>query len=210
MLMTHLRTPSKIGFDMKYGKKSTKVLNELHPLWQLTLLMVISKNVKDLSLTEGHRTKEKQKEYFDSGASKIDGINKIGYHMTTPSLAVDLVPYPEAYDDDRLFYVLHGLVVSCFADAMRVCAERGVPADLLQNLEIRWGGDWDSDWDFRDQSFNDLQHFELRKKSLMPGGMKGAWGLDQFYNLEPYSVSMFDPIAGILVGMKKLYSHQET
>ena len=26
---------------------------------------------------------------------------------------------------------------------------------------VRWGGDWDSDFDVRDQTFNDLGHFEL-------------------------------------------------
>jgi peptidoglycan L-alanyl-D-glutamate endopeptidase CwlK len=28
---------------------------------------------------------------------------------------------------------------------------------------IRWGGDWDGDQDFRDQTFDDLAHFELIK-----------------------------------------------
>ena len=28
-------------------------------------------------------------------------------------------------------------------------------------INVRWGGDWDSDLDFNDQKFLDLVHFEL-------------------------------------------------
>ena len=28
-------------------------------------------------------------------------------------------------------------------------------------IAIRWGGDWDGDGDFSDQTFHDLPHFEL-------------------------------------------------
>ena len=29
------------------------------------------------------------------------------------------------------------------------------------NIKIRWGGDWDSDNIMKDQTFNDLPHFEI-------------------------------------------------
>jgi hypothetical protein len=29
------------------------------------------------------------------------------------------------------------------------------------NIKIRWGGDWDSDNIMKDQTFNDLPHFQL-------------------------------------------------
>ena len=38
---------------------------------------------------------------------------------------------------------------------------QGVAEQL--GIKIRWGGDWDSDFDFKDQTFNDLVHFELRE-----------------------------------------------
>ena len=28
-------------------------------------------------------------------------------------------------------------------------------------LKVRWGGDWDGDFEFKDQNFHDLPHFEL-------------------------------------------------
>jgi len=29
------------------------------------------------------------------------------------------------------------------------------------DISIRWGGDWDGDWNLFDQTFNDLVHFEV-------------------------------------------------
>ena len=29
------------------------------------------------------------------------------------------------------------------------------------NITLRWGGDWDHDFDFTDQSFDDLGHYEI-------------------------------------------------
>ena len=33
-------------------------------------------------------------------------------------------------------------------------------ADML-GVSIRWGGDWDKDYDEKDERFRDLPHFEL-------------------------------------------------
>ena len=55
-------------------------------------------------------------------------------------------PYPVAYENFLKWYVLAGVV--------HVAAK-----DL--GVEIRWGGDWDSDFDMTDQQFNDLAHYEL-------------------------------------------------
>jgi peptidoglycan L-alanyl-D-glutamate endopeptidase CwlK len=30
-----------------------------------------------------------------------------------------------------------------------------------QSVALRWGGDWNGNWDYRDQRFHDLGHFEL-------------------------------------------------
>ena len=42
-----------------------------------------------------------------------------------------------------------------------------ISKELLKNGEIyhnvRWGGDWNMDNNFKDQKFNDLPHFELVK-----------------------------------------------
>jgi len=42
---------------------------------------------------------------------------------------------------------------------------KGVATMLYKNgtikSRIRWGGDWDSDTDLKDNTFNDLPHFEI-------------------------------------------------
>jgi hypothetical protein len=37
---------------------------------------------------------------------------------------------------------------------------RGIAEGM--EINVRWGGDWDSDWSFIDQTFHDLPHWELK------------------------------------------------
>lgn len=109
----------------------------------------------DCKILEGHRTKELQNKYYSEGKSKVQWPN--GEHNKLPSKAVDVVPYPVDWGDNAKttsskwktlarFYHFAGYV-------LRVADEK--------NIKLRWGGDWDSDKIFTDQSFDDLPHFEL-------------------------------------------------
>lgn len=109
----------------------------------------------DCTILEGHRNKEDQNKAFSEGRSKLAWPK--GQHNSIPSKAVDVAPYPIDFGDNaktstqRLkvlarFYHFAGYVQSV-ADSM--------------GIKIRWGGDWDSDKIFDDQSFDDLPHFEL-------------------------------------------------
>lgn len=102
----------------------------------------------DFTVLEGHRSVERQKELFDQGYSKIDGISRKGKHNYNPSLAVDLAPYPVSWDSKELwkFDVLAGAIFA---------------AAEIEGVKIRWGGDWDSDGNRQEHSFLDLPHFEL-------------------------------------------------
>lgn len=95
---------------------------------------------------EGHRGKEKQNQYFKEGKSKLQWPN--GEHNGVPSRAVDVAFLPIDWNDYKKWYHFAGFVL-------------GVAKTL--GIEIRWGGDWDSDMDFRDQKFMDLVHFELKE-----------------------------------------------
>ncbi len=105
---------------------------------------------------EGSRTQETQMEYYAQGKSKLDGINKLSKHQVSEdqplSMAVDIAPYKIDWNDKNRFYFLAGII-------------KAVAAKLLEEGKIthaiRWGGDWDSDNNFKDQSFFDLPHFEL-------------------------------------------------
>ena len=61
-------------------------------------------------------------------------------------MGIDVAPCPIQWNNSKRFYHFAGYV-------------KGV-ADSL-GIKICWGGDWDKDNDFDDQTFNDLVHFEL-------------------------------------------------
>lgn len=104
--------------------------------------------IMDFTVLEGHRNKEKQDEAVKKGFSKVKWPT--GKHNKTPSLAMDLAPYPIDFSNRAKaiarFYLLAGVV-------MATAHELGI--------KLRWGGDWDGDWDLFDQKFDDLGHFEL-------------------------------------------------
>jgi len=108
----------------------------------------------DCVILEGHRGKELQDKYFAEKKSKTPWPKS--KHNGQPSRAVDAVPYPVKWGaagtpdqrrkDIARFYLFAGFV-------------KGVAANM--GIKIRWGGDWDGDHDFNDQTFDDLPHFEV-------------------------------------------------
>ncbi len=101
----------------------------------------------DFSIICGVRSEEAQTEAFESGFSTVQYPNS--KHNATPPMlsnAIDIAPYPINWSDVRRFDILAGMVM--------------MAADLL-DVKLRWGGDWDSDDDVKDQKFNDVGHFEL-------------------------------------------------
>jgi hypothetical protein len=98
----------------------------------------------DCSILCGHRGSEEQDEALRTGRSRLRF--PMSKHNRVPSIAVDAAPYPIDWDDHVRFRVFGGFVLG-MATAM--------------GIRLRWGGDWDMDWDFNDQSLIDLPHFEL-------------------------------------------------
>ena len=143
-----------------FGNSSTAKLNTCHSDLQKILRLAISRSRIDFGIGEGHRSLERQKELFDQGRSKIDGISKKGKHNYSPSLAADIYVYhpdPElrtklVYDSGSLCYIA-GVIISCSEELL---------AQGEITHRIRWGGNWDKDGVILiDQSFDDLPHFEL-------------------------------------------------
>lgn len=133
----------------KFGSKSKKKLATCHPELQRLCNEVIK--YYDFSVLEGHRTKAKQDNAFKQGRSKVQYPNS--KHNTNPSMAVDIAPYPINWKDTPRWYHFGGYVKAT--------------ADRLE-IPIRWGGDWDGDFDLKDQNFYDLPHFELIEAKLKP------------------------------------------
>ena len=104
----------------------------------------------DCKILEGHRNQEDQDRYYEEGKTKLQWPN--GKHNYQPSMAVDVAPYPVDWNNTKRFYWFGGYVMGI---AQRLKDEGKISHSL------RYGGDWDSDKDINDQSFNDLVHFEL-------------------------------------------------
>jgi len=121
-------------------------------------------DIIDFTVLEGRRSKERQNELYQQGRSKLQWpeSNHNVEQEGGKSKAFDIAPYPIdwAQMPDNLstdnafqwarerarFYYLAGI--------MKALAHE-------MGFSIRWGGDWDGDNEFSDQSFDDLVHFEI-------------------------------------------------
>lgn len=126
-----------------YSNRSKKKLSTCDTKIQAVMNEVIKH--WDCTILEGTRDKGTQDEYLRTGKSKVKYPNS--KHNSVPSKAVDVAPYPIDWSDLKRFYAFGGFVM-------------GIAASM--GITLRWGGDWDGDRDIRDQTFNDLPHFELK------------------------------------------------
>ncbi len=99
---------------------------------------------RDCVILDGSRTKEEQDKAFETGKSKLRWPQ--GKHCSSPSLAVDAAPYPVDWNNRDRFLLFAGFVLG-------VGRSLGIP--------LRYGGDWGGDGDPKNDSFQDLVHFEL-------------------------------------------------
>lgn len=101
----------------------------------------------DFSVLEGHRDCDKQNEAYAAGFSKaVCGKSK---HNSLPALAIDICPYPfkpEYWNQPEVWAGLAKIILDC--------AQR-------ENVAMRWGGDWNQNGKWEDESFFDGAHFEL-------------------------------------------------
>ena len=98
----------------------------------------------DCTIVTGHRGQAEQDEAFRAGKSKVRWPD--GMHNTIPSMAVDAVPYPIDWQDRERATLFAGFVLG---------------TALQMGIRLRWGGDWNGNWQVKDNKFDDLWHFEL-------------------------------------------------
>lgn len=124
--------------DFKLSKRSMDKLAGVHPALQKVVRRAIEITTVDFGVTEGLRSRDRQKELFDKGASKTMNSRHLTGH------AVDLVAYigSEVRWDWPLYHRI--------ADAMKLAAKE-------LDIPLVWGGDW--------KSFKDGPHFELDRKN---------------------------------------------
>ena len=123
----------------RFGKRSKERLKGVKP----ELINILNELIKimDVTIIEGLRTEARQDELVAQGASKT----KFSKHFQ--GRAVDLAPYPIDWEDRERFHYMGGMI-------------RGIAKQM--KVDVRWGGDWDSDGEIADNSFDDLVHVELR------------------------------------------------
>ena len=123
----------------KFGKRSKQRLKGV----DAKLVNVLNELIKimDVTIIEGLRTQERQNELVKQGASKT----KFSKHIL--GKAVDVAPYPIDWKDRDRFHYMGGMI-------------RGIAKQL--NVSVRWGGDWDSDGETKDNGFDDLVHVEIK------------------------------------------------
>jgi peptidoglycan L-alanyl-D-glutamate endopeptidase CwlK len=126
----------------QFGQKSLDRLSTCHEDLQKIFMEVIKHY--DCTVTCGHREQAEQDEAFRTGHSKLRFPQS--KHNSYPSMAVDVVPFPIDWKDKSRFMHFAGFVMA---------------TALSMGIKLRWGGDWDSDFQFKEEKFQDLPHFEL-------------------------------------------------
>jgi len=123
----------------KFGKRSRERLKGV----DARLVNVLNELIKimDVTIIEGLRSKERQEQLLAQGKTKTK------YSKHIEGKAVDLAPYPINWEDREMFHYMGGML-------------RGLGKAM--GVNIRWGGDWDSDGDINDNRFDDLVHVEIK------------------------------------------------
>ena len=126
----------------KFGKRSLKGLSTCDKRLQKVFNEVIK--TVDCSVLEGHRHQTRQDALYKEGKTKVKFPH--GRHNSLPSRAVDVCPYPIDWSDRERFHLFSGFVL-------------GIAKSM--GIKLRWGGDWNMNWEVDDNKFDDFPHFEV-------------------------------------------------
>jgi len=129
----------------KFGKRSKERLATCDERLQQVFNEVIK--YIDCSVLEGHRSEERQNKLYEEGKTKVRYPK--GRHNSKPSRAVDVTPYPVDWADRERQTLFAGFVLGL---------ARGM------GIHLRWGGDWNMNFEVKDNRFDDFPHFEIINK----------------------------------------------
>jgi peptidoglycan L-alanyl-D-glutamate endopeptidase CwlK len=118
------------------GQRSKDKLSGVHPDLVKVIEEAIKESPLDFSVTEGLRTRERQKALFDAGKSQTMNSR----HMTGKAVDIAVIKDGEVTWDFKHYQTV--------ADHIKKTAKE-------LGIDIVWGGDW--------QSFKDGPHFELHR-----------------------------------------------
>jgi peptidoglycan L-alanyl-D-glutamate endopeptidase CwlK len=135
-----------------FSEKSQKRLSQCDPRIREIMNEVIK--YYDCTIITGHRNEAEQMQMYNSVPQKSKVKWPFSKHNTRPSTAIDTAPWPiptewgELWKDRVKFYELKAII---FYEA----AKRGTL--------LTWGGDWNSNKNYHDNTFEDLLHFQIRE-----------------------------------------------
>ncbi|MCR4307668.1 MAG: hypothetical protein NUV80_03835 [Candidatus Berkelbacteria bacterium] len=133
--------------------KNAQLLNQCEPRLR-TLFFQVDKLVQVDIQPSTIRTLEQQEELFKSGRSKTMNSK----HLITPehpfSRAIDAGPWPFQWPQENADKWLDWGKLYYFAGIVMSTASQ-------LGIKIRYGGDWNGNFDLKDQNFYDGVHFEL-------------------------------------------------
>jgi peptidoglycan L-alanyl-D-glutamate endopeptidase CwlK len=97
-----------------FGTASQERLDTCHK-YIIQVMNVVITHI-DCSILEGHRSIDRQREYFRAGQSKLDPDTPEGLeaakHCVSPSEAVDVLPYPIDWEDHKRIAFFAGFTVA--------------------------------------------------------------------------------------------------
>lgn len=136
----------------KHGPKSLSRLQTVHPLLKEVADGALLVCPYNFTIVHGWRPQRVQDVLFESGASKKPWPESKHNYMENDkpmSLAIDIGPWVNngiPWKETHIFAVVAGSFMT-------------VAEDL--GIQLRWGGDWDSDGVTTDQTLLDWGHLEL-------------------------------------------------
>ena len=132
-----------------FSKSSLKKLETCDPELQTLFNYVIK--FFDCTVVCGERGREAQDQAFQNGFSTKQYPNS--KHNSSPSEAVDVVPYPIEWENtDRMRY---------FIGFVKGIAQMLYDYGAMEK-EITTGIDWDNDTILKDQRLKDCPHFQIK------------------------------------------------
>ena len=132
----------------RFSANSRSRLNSCHPDLQAVFREVIADF--DCTVLCGFRGEAEQNRLYEAGKTQVRYPDS--NHNKSPSEAADVAPYPIDWTGRERFHLFAGYVLGT---ADRLYEEGRI------GHRLRWGGDWDGDFEISDNKFDDLVHFEL-------------------------------------------------
>jgi peptidoglycan L-alanyl-D-glutamate endopeptidase CwlK len=130
------------------SNRSLSRLQDVNPQLIKIILLAIKRTPVDFGVAwmGGKRTPEEQNQLFKEGYSKCDGYEKISKHQLGNAVDLNVFVDSKLIENKEMLCLVAGVMFAC-ANEM--------------NVNIRWGLDWNRNGDIRDNTFNDIYHFEL-------------------------------------------------